>query len=179
MSICLGHRVRHSLPFRHSLASSHLNTGQNCETASYEPRAGQLCVCTPAVCAHLCALDSCVSVSQLCVHICVRWTAVGLYPNCMYTYESTWVLACVPVSTHGSQREMSQVGPHLPASKDRISLVGSSHQLLQASRLTSLQTVLLSPSLCFGWVYRCILLHLAFCVGSGDGTQASKLCGFY
>lgn len=159
MSICLGHRIRHSTLFRHSLASSHLNTGQNCEPASFEPRAEQLCVCIPAVCAHLCVLNSCLSVYQLCVHL--------------------WKLmcACLHVSTHGSQRKTSQVDSHCKASKDRIFLVCFSDQLLQASRLTSLQSVLLSTSLCFGWDYRCILLHLAVYVGSGDGTQASRLCG--
>lgn len=82
------------------------------------------------------------------------------------------MLAYVHVSTHRSQKETSQVDSHFPTTKDRISLVCFSDQLLQASRLTSLQPVLLSTSLCFDWDYRCILLHLAFCVGSGDRTQA-------
>lgn len=89
--------MRHSTPFCYSLASSHLNTGQNCEPASFEPRAGQLCVCIPAVCRHLCALGSCASVSQLCVHICVRWTAMCLYPSCVCTYVCTAQLCvCIP-----------------------------------------------------------------------------------
>lgn len=70
---------------------------------------------------------------------------------------------------------MFQVGSHHLICKGRISLVCFSEQLLQASRLTSLQPVVLSTSLCLGWDCRRTLLHLAFYVGPGDGTQAIRL----
>lgn len=152
----LGHRMRQSIPSHHSLASSHLKTGQNCETASFEPRQFLITV-----------VDSCVSVCQLCVHMCV-WGGV-------HTCVCACVYADMCVFTYGSQREAFQVCSHHPTYKGRISPVCSSDQLLQGSRLPALQPVLLPTALCLGWEHRHLLLHPAFYVGSGDGTQAIGL----
>lgn len=72
--------MRQSIPSHHSLASSHLKTGQNCETASFEPRQFLITV-----------VNSCVSVCQLyvhmyvgggCAHVCV--CAHVCMPTCVY-----------------------------------------------------------------------------------------------
>lgn len=123
----LGHRMRQSIPSHHSLASSHLKTGQNCETASFEPRQFLITV-----------VNSCVSVCQLYVHMYVG----GGAHMCVCVRMCVCRHVCINIwKSEGSVPSL--FAPSNLQRQGRISPVCSSDQLLQGSRLPALQPVLL------------------------------------